>query len=53
MIGEFDIKNNTEEKLLGKKNTKFSFENHIWSLCKKTSQQLQFLARIVNYMDLG
>ena len=32
-IREFDVKNNSEEKLHGvKKNAKFSFENHVSSL---------------------
>ena len=52
-IEEFVINNSNEEKLLGTKiDTKLSFENHVCSLCKKASQKLHALARIVNYMDL-
>ena len=37
-IGELDVKNSKEEKLLGvKTDSKLSFENHISSLCKKAS----------------
>ena len=44
----------TEEKLLGIKfYSKLSFENNISSLCKKASQKLQVLPRIVNYMNLS
>ena len=51
---EFVINNSNEEKLLGIKiDTKLSFENHVSSLCKKASQKLHALARIVNFMDLG
>ena len=52
-IGKFVINNSNEEKLLGIKiDTKFSFENHVSSLCKKASQKLHTLARIVNYRGL-
>ena len=38
-ITEFDVKNSREEKLLGIKiDTKLSFENHVSSFCKKTSE---------------
>ena len=38
-IGEFDVKSSREEKLLGVKiDTKLSFENHVSSFCKKTSE---------------
>ena len=48
-IGEFIIRNSSEEKLLGIKiDTKLSFENHISSLCKKASQKLHAIAKIVN-----
>ena len=33
--------------------TKLSFENHVSSLCKKASQKLHALARVVNFMDLA
>ena len=37
-IGEFDVKNSREEKLIGVKiDGKLSFENHVSSLCKKAS----------------
>ena len=53
-IGEFDVKNSREEKLLGVKiDIKLSFENHVSSLCQKTSQKLHALARVVNFMDLA
>ena len=53
-IGELDVKNSREEKLLGVKiDTKLSFENHVSSLCKKVSQKLHALARVVNVMDLA
>ena len=34
-------------------NTKLSFENYVFSLCKKASQKLYALARVVNVMDLA
>ena len=53
-INGFQIKNSTEEKLLRIKfNSKLSFENHVSSLCKKASQKLHALTRIVNYMNLS
>ena len=53
-IGEFDVKNSRVEKLLGVKiDGKLSFENHVSSLCKKASQKLHALARVVNFMDLA
>ena len=53
-IGEFNVKDSREEKLLGIKiNSKLSFENHVSSLCKKTSQKLHALARVVNFMNLA
>ena len=53
-IEEFVINNSNEEKLLGIKiGTKLSLENKVSSLCKKASQKLHALARIVNYMDLS
>ena len=43
-IGDFDIENSREEKLLGlKMYTKIYFKNHFSSLCKKASQELQVL----------
>ena len=53
-IGEFDVKNSKEEKRLGVKiDNKLSFENHFSSICKKSSQKLHALRRIVNFMDLA
>ena len=48
---DFDVKNSREEKLLGVKiDTKFSFENHASSLCKKASQKLHALTRVLNFV---
>ena len=33
--------------------TKLSFENHVSSPCRNTSQKLYVLAEIVKYMDLS
>ena len=53
-INGFQITNSNEEKLIGIKfDSKFSFENHVLSLCKKASQKLHALTRIVNYMNLS
>ena len=53
-IGEFDVKNGREEKLLGVKiDKKLSFENHVSSLCKKASQKLHALARVINFVDVA
>ena len=57
-IEEFVINNSNEEiytkenLLVIKLDTKLSFENHVSSLCKKASQKLHALAKIVNYRDL-
>ena len=46
------VENKKEQKLLGMKfNYSLSFKGHITGLCKKTSQKLHVLARIVNYMS--
>ena len=46
------LKNKKEQNLLGiKLHSSLSFEGLITSLCKKTSQKLHALGRIVNYMD--
>ena len=43
-----------EKELLGVKiDTKLSFKTHFSSLCKKASQKLHALARVVNFMDLA
>ena len=53
-IGEFHAKNSREEKILGVKiDSKLSFENHVSSLCKKASQKLHAVARVINFMDLA
>ena len=53
-VGEFDVKNSREEKLLGVKiDTKLSFENHVSSFCKKANQKLHALARVGNFMNLA
>ena len=53
-INSFQITNSTEEKLLGIKfDSKLSFQNHASTLCKKASQKLHALTRIVNYMNLS
>ena len=53
-IGKFDFKNSREEVLLGSKiDIKLSFKNHVSSFCKKASQKLHALARIVNFVDLA
>ena len=42
-----------DQRLLDIKSySSLSFEGHITNLCKKASQKLHALARIVNYMDL-
>ena len=53
-IGEFDVQNSREEKLLDvKTDAKLSFENHVSFLCEKASQKLHALARVVNFLDLA
>ena len=48
-----NVKNKKEQKLLGIKfDSSLSFKGHITSLCKKASQKLHALARIVNYIEL-
>ena len=48
-----NVENKKEQKLLGIKfDSSLSFKGHITSLCKKSSQKLHALARIVNYIDL-
>ena len=50
----FQTTNNTKDKSLGIKfDSKLYFENHVSSLCKKVSQKLHALSRIVNYMNLS
>ena len=53
-IGELDLKNSREEKLLVVKiDSKPSFENHVSSPCKNASQKLHALRRVINFMDLA
>ena len=53
-IERFVLNDSNEERFLGIKiDTKLLFENHVSSLCKKTSQKLHSIARIVNNMDLS
>ena len=53
-IGELDVKDSRVLKLLGVKiDGKLSFENHGSFLCKKASQKLHVLRRVVNLMDLA
>ena len=48
------VKDKKEPKLLAIKFDAFLyFEGHITSLCKKASQKLHALGRIVNYLDLS
>ena len=52
-IGGSNVTNKKEQKLVGTKfDSSLSYEGHITNLCKKASQKLHALARIVNYMDL-
>ena len=48
-----NVTNNKEQKLLRIKfDPSLSFKCHITNLCKKASEKLHTLARIVNYLDL-
>ena len=52
-MGGSNVRNKKEQKLLGIKfDSSLSLKGHITNLCKKASQKLHALARIVNYMDL-
>ena len=47
------IKSEDEQVLLGITiNSNLAFENHINSICKKSSQKLNALARIAPYMNI-
>ena len=51
-INKFEIESSKKAKLLGISiDTRFSFEHHITSLCKKATQKLHALARKAYYMD--
>ena len=53
-IGELDVKNSRDKELLGVKiDSKLSFKNHVSSLCKKASQKLHAVRRVVSFMDLA
>ena len=52
-IGELDVKNSMKEKLGVKIDSKLSFQNHVSSLCKKASQKLHGLQRVISFMDLA
>ena len=53
-IVELDVKSSMEEKLFGvKTDAVLSFENYVSSLCRKESQNLYALAKVVNFMDLA
>ena len=52
ILGNETIKNSKSEKLLGITiDEKLTFNEHIGNLCKKASQKLHALARILKYMD--
>ena len=53
-IGTSHIKNSCSETLLGVKiDSDLNFEEHISSICKKTSAKLNALARVSPYIDEG
>ena len=48
-----NVTSKKEQKLFGTKfDSSLSFQGHITNLCKKASQKLYTLARIVSYIDL-
>ena len=50
---EFKILNSTNKKILGITiDNKFSFDEHVGTLCNKASQKLHALSRISQYMDV-
>ena len=52
-IGESLIESAKCEKLLGVKiDSKFSFDKHIKTICKKASNRLRALARVIPYMTI-
>ena len=52
-VGDYKILNRGSEKLLGITiDSKLSFDDHVTSLCKKTSQKLHALTRVAQYMDI-
>ena len=56
-INGFQITNGTKKKLLGIKfDSKLSFKNHVSTMshvCKKASQKLHALTRVINYRNLS
>ena len=53
-INGFQVISSTEKKVQGIKfDSELLFENHVSSLCKKASQKLYALIRIVNYMNFS
>ena len=53
-IGNFDITNSKNEKLLGVKfDHKLSFDDHISELCKKASRKIHALSRVASYMNIS
>ena len=48
------ISNSSNQKLFGIRfNSNFSFDDHVASLCKKVSQQLNALTSVMQYMNLA
>ena len=53
-IGNFNIKNSLSEKFLGITfDCKLKFSNYIEDICKKATRKLNFLSRIVPYMNIS
>ena len=51
-IGNADVVNSSEDKLLGVQiDSRLSFRNHVSKLCRKASNKLYTLTRILPYMD--
>ena len=51
-IKESAIESSSSEKLLGVTiDNKLSFDDHITTLCRKTSQKLHALSRVASYMS--
>ena len=47
-----DIKNHKEEKILGVIiDNKLRFKSHVKNLCKKASQKIWALLRLINYLN--
>ena len=53
-IDNFNLKNSQYEKLLGiKLDNKFTFNEHVKSICSKASQKVHALSRVSNFMSLS